>query len=259
MRTPAHLRLALQQVGTSREEQLMGRPYRVFPAVLVREQILSNNLGKTFLPREEIEASVNAWNGIPVIIRHPLLKGRPVSARTPDILNERGMGFLFRARAENGELKADVYIDMERIATVPDAQTVINTVDAGNVAELSTGFNTSIEKVEGVFNGEQYDVVLHDIVPDHLALLPDEIGACSGEDGCGLGVNCGCGGACKTKPPAANDTVPVATTTAAPDSRVIGLAKQLVAAFSGLLSLSPAPATNAAPTGSDDDRRSMLL
>lgn len=175
----------------------MGRPHKVFPAVLVREQILNNNLGRTFLPAEEIEASVDAWNGMPVVVRHPTKRGQPVSARTPDVLNARGVGQVFNARLEDGSLKADVFVDLERARAVEDAGDVVQNVERGRPGEVSTGFGTHVENAAGSFGGEEYEAVLRRIRPDHLALLPSEKGACSVEDGCGLGVNhdgtCNCG------------------------------------------------------------------
>lgn len=184
-----HITLAVQVAGPVRTETLMGRDFRVFPAVLVREQVLNNNLGPTFLPAEEIAASVDAWNGIPVVIRHPRSRGMPVSARSPEVLNARGAGFLFRSRFEKAALKADVFIDVSRAGEMEDTGDVVNQVDSGEIGELSTGFGTNLEKVEGTFGGKKFSAILRDIRPDHLALLPDEVGACSVSDGCGLGVN----------------------------------------------------------------------
>ena len=190
------IRLAIQKVGSVRTETVWGREWKVFPAVLVREQVLSNNLGATFLPAEEIAASVDAWNAIPVVVRHPTRNGTPISARHPAILNRAGVGFLFRAQFAEGALKADVFLDPERVESVEDAGGAVQNVEAGNPTELSTGFGTHVEPAEGTFDGRAFQAILRSISPDHLALLPDEVGACSVEDGCGLGVNHG--GDCRT-------------------------------------------------------------
>lgn len=186
---PTQITFAVQAAGPVRTETLMGREYRVIPGVLVQEQVLHNNLGSTYLPADEIAASVEAWNGIPVVLRHPQSRGAPVSARSPEVLNSRGAGFLFHSKFADNALKADVYIDIGRASDLPDVGAVVNAVDAGKTGELSTGFGCNIEKVPGTFNGTKYDVILRNIQPDHLALLPDEIGACSVSDGCGLARN----------------------------------------------------------------------
>lgn len=243
----SHVTLVVQTIGEAREEKLMDTAYSVYPCVLVREQVLTNNIGRTYLPAAEIEASTAAWNSIPVVIRHPKKRGMHVSARDPGVLNERGVGFLFNAKTENGELKAEVWLNKARIATVEGAADAVNTVNGGKATEVSTAFTTNVEKKAGEFNGKTYDVVLHDLVPDHLALLPDETGACSVEDGCGLGVNCGCGGKCKD---ATGGLQSIAST---PEKRTVkGTAAALLAK---VLAFFNAPL---AQNESDEDRRNML-
>jgi hypothetical protein len=206
-------RFAVHRTGAVTNATLQGRDYKVFPAVLVQEQVLNNNLGATFLPAEEIEASADAWNAIPVVEKHPTMRGRAISARDPRILNDRGVGMLFNARAEGGKLRADVYVEIARLEALPDTAAYIANAEAGESGELSTGFGASLEAVKGVHNGKPYDYVMRGIIPDHLALLPGEVGACSVGDGCGLGANalatncggsCGCGGAKPIADPVAN-------------------------------------------------------
>lgn len=181
--------MAAHAAGPVREAELMGRRMRVIPAVMVQEQVLNNNLGATFLPAEEIAASVDSWNGMPVVLRHPTRNGTPISARTEATLNARGLGMVLNAKAEGGKLKADLYLDVERMEAIPDARAMLERFAAGEVGELSTGFGTRLERMEGVHNGRRYIAVMREVRPDHLALLPDERGACSVADGCGLGVN----------------------------------------------------------------------
>jgi hypothetical protein len=233
------LRLAVQRTGPIRSEELMGKPYRVFPAILVREKVLRNNIGVTFLPADEIRPTADAWNNVPVVERHPTKSGQPISARHPDILNTTGVGVLFNARFEDSALKADVYLAEDRIAVLPDTAAYVSNTEAGTTGELSTGFACQVEKAPGEFNGEKYDVVLRDLRPDHLALLPDEKGACSVKDGCGLGVNhagaCDCG--CSDKEPTRGKLAKMV-------EQVLAIAKRVL----------PAKAENE----SDDDRRRAL-
>jgi len=55
--------------------------------------------------------------------------------------------------------------------------------------EVIVGVFTNDIEVEGQWNEETYYRIAKDIVPDHLAILPSEVGACSVTDGCGLRVN----------------------------------------------------------------------
>lgn len=168
----------------------MGRDWRVIPALMVQEQVLHNNLGRTYLPAAAITQEwADTMNGSPVVVDHPSSRGLPISARRPDVLNAIGVGLLFNARVDGTAVKADVYIDESRAADIEDLKVILEKVNNGETPELSTGFPVQILNQSGVFNGREYD---HVIVPtgfDHLAIFADQVGACSVSDGCGLGVN----------------------------------------------------------------------
>ena len=186
--------LSVAEAGPLRTESLMGRDYLVVPAVLVQGQILRNNLGTTLLPDEALtDAWAEGWNGIPVIVQdHPSLRGVTVSARSPEVLDSRGAGFVFHAHVErNGvvQLKAEVWLDIARAAEIPELNTIMERLKAGQLVELSTGFATEAVDSPGVHNGQVYERVLRPLGADHLAIFVEKTGACSIKDGCGLGAN----------------------------------------------------------------------
>ena len=181
--------------GNLRNEKFMGREYVVVPAVLVRAQILRNNLGIVLLPPEDItEQWADDWNAAPVILHdHPTQRGMPVSARQPSVMDSRCVGYVFRAEAVTCDgtmqLKAEVWLDQERASTLTELETILNRLRHGEPVELSTGFPTVVEERVGVFNGDTFERILHPRGVDHLAIFADQTGACSVEHGCGLGVN----------------------------------------------------------------------
>jgi hypothetical protein len=70
--------------------------------------------------------------------------------------------------------------------------------------DVSTGLYPNIdESAVGTHNGERYTGTVTEIYPDHLALLPNEQGACSKEKGCGTHIHTNCKGkptcSCKLK------------------------------------------------------------
>ena len=96
------------------------------------------------------------------------------------------MGTIFNARLEGNKLKADLWIDQEKVQTMSEeVQVLITRLEMGLPVEVSTGYFAAAENREGRFQGEYFSEIDHDIIPDHLALLTDEQGACSWEDGCG--------------------------------------------------------------------------
>src|SRR5687768_6963917 len=185
-----YVTLAVQQAGPARTEKLTGRDFRVFPAVLVKETVLHNNLGRTYLPASAITQQwADTANGAPVVVDHPTNRGTGISARSPEVWNERHVGFLFNTRAENAQLKGDVYLDPARADSVAGLSDIFAKLEKNETVELSTGFPTAIEMLPGVFNGREYDVTLLPGGFDHLAVFADKRGACSVRDGCGLGIN----------------------------------------------------------------------
>lgn len=202
--TPPAVQFALAAAAKSapaRQEQFLGRPFLVIPAVLVRSQVLRNNLGVALLPPADITADwADLWNGIPVLIGdHPTQRGASISGRNPQLWDARGVGWVFNARAEDESpgirrLVAEVWLDEARAGAVPGLQAVLDRVRNGQIVELSTGFGTHIEQLTGNFQGDPFEIVMHPLNADHLVVSADMTGACAVRDGCGLGANCNCGG-----------------------------------------------------------------
>lgn len=241
-----HIQVATNLRGPVRRETYMGREHYVVPAVLVRSKVLQNNLGRTFLPAEDITPEwAEQANGTPAVADHP-----GTSARQPDVMNKLGVGFLYRARAQNGALKADVFLDPARAGDVADLQVVLDKLDRGEKVEVSTGFPVVIDETPGVHNGAEYDLVIHPAGFDHLAVFAEAIGACSVEDGCGLAANKAEGCGCENVDPEPVDlpAPPELPEAAIRNSAWRGFFAKALALFGW------APAENE----SDEDRRNML-
>lgn len=113
---------------------------------------------------ELLRRTASRWNGTPVVINHPMdVEGLPISVQHAP---EQVIGRLRNARFEDGKLRADI----EVTSGDPNTRALVQ-----QIRELSTGLYNFAEAGEAT-----------DVVPDHLALLPDVPGACSWEDGCGV-------------------------------------------------------------------------
>lgn len=188
--------VGLQSTGASRKETFLGRDFRVIPAVLVRSQVLRNNLGVCLLPQEDITDDwAELWNGIPVLVGpHPSEDGQAVSGRAATLWNERLGGWIFGAHAvqespQVRHLAGEVWLDESRVGEVDGLQAVLTKVDAGEAVELSTGFPAQRQESAGMFQGSLYETILHPAGADHLVISTEMTGACSVNDGCGLGIN----------------------------------------------------------------------
>jgi hypothetical protein len=166
-----------------------GRRHLVVPLVLLRaDRVLNGSKGALFYPADEVVKRPGSWNGMPLLVNHPVVNGDHVSGRDPDVLDRWGVGAVYRDRVENGDRKAEGWFD-EADSNRVDAR-IIPALEQGLPMELSTGLHLNAEPVEnGSHQGKAYVAVARDYQPDHVAVLPDSIGACSVADGCGLNVN----------------------------------------------------------------------
>lgn len=180
--------LTANLAGKTRRGRLNGEDYLVAPLSMLVEGVLNGSQGPLLYPADEITKNVDAWNGMPIVVTHPTVNGIPVSARSPDILETFGIGYVFNATVK-GKLVAEGWFNIEKTRKVDDR--VLNALESGTPIELSTGLFTTNEPAEdgAVFNGKEYSFVARNYRPDHLAVLPDEVGACSLNDGCGVLVN----------------------------------------------------------------------
>jgi len=182
--------LSVNFAGKLRREKLHGREYLVAPMSLIVPGVLSGSKGALYYPAHEVSRNPENWNGMPVVLNHPTVNGRHVSARSPEILEQSQLGAVYNARIDaGGKLKAEGWFDIERTRLVDSR--ILDSLESQTPIELSTGLFTRNEPVTGnaSFNGVGYTFIARDYRPDHLAILPDVRGACSIDDGCGVLVN----------------------------------------------------------------------
>lgn len=175
--------------GGVRVETINGREHLIAPMTTIVEGVLNGSKGALYYPPDQIKRSVKSWDGMPLVVYHPMsANGDHVSANSPGILDKQGVGFL-RNSKWNGKLQHEGCFDVEKVKAVDNR--VYEALMNGEQMELSTGlFTTNEPALPGSnFNGKGYEWVAKKYVPDHMAILPDQVGACSLRDGCGLLVN----------------------------------------------------------------------
>jgi hypothetical protein len=180
------IRVALNQVY---EEIHQHRVYEVYPVTILREMVLHGNggafeFGPAFVPVAELEATAPLWNNVPVLVNHPDEWSLGTERR---VIDASGLGFLsYPWINEANELRAELWIDKE-IAEQHERWVDIKLQAADGTLEMSTGYLIiNNEEKSGSFKGAEYESIHHGIIPLHLALLPDAVGACSVADGCGM-------------------------------------------------------------------------
>lgn len=166
-----------------------GKSYLVAPLSLLVPGVLNGSKGSLYYPPEEVARNHQQWNNIPLVVYHPTDNGRNVSAKHPGILEKSGVGFIRNARINpKGKLVAEGWFDEQAVKRVDSR--VYSSLSQGIPIELSTGLFTDNEAAPfgSQHNGKYYDFVAKNYTADHLAILPDQVGACSLNDGCGVGV-----------------------------------------------------------------------
>jgi hypothetical protein len=175
-----------QQLDTSaRKVKKNGVDFLVVPGVPIREQVLNDYL----VPGEEISRFVGAWNGRPVSINHPQTNNG--SANSPDT-DVPIVGALYNCAWDEAErrLTGEYWLNMSDAAQTESGQAILNAVENGVTLETSTGYYADEEIAAGIFGGKRYEIIHHNLRPDHVAILPADTGACSVADGCGVNRNC---------------------------------------------------------------------
>jgi len=178
--------LKLNLKGSDIEMKVLnGERHLVGRAVLIVEGVLNGLL----YPLEELEIHPDAWNGRPIPIDHPTNeRGEFLSANDLAVF-EKNIGQLMNSRIEGNALVADLWMNEAKLRK-QNPKLLLKIVNKEFI-EVSTGLFIEIEEQAGEFNGVKFYGIARNYKPDHLALLPNDIGACSGKDGCGLRSNKG--------------------------------------------------------------------
>lgn len=177
-----------------RTETLEGVEYTVVPMVMLTEGVHSGSQGPILYPAEEIAKTPEVWNHKPIVVYHPERNGLPISACEPEVINARKIGLIMNTRyveemdtktkKKMRKLHAEAWIDEKKTKKVDNR--VWDAIEKKTVMELSTGLFLDNEESEGEWNGEKYTRVARNYRADHLAILPDQTGACSIADGAGF-------------------------------------------------------------------------
>ncbi len=166
-----------------RFEMWNGKKHLVVPVVMIYEGVHAGSNGPLFYPRNEIEATYKQWENMPITLRHPSdASGDPVSASHPGILDKTGLGTVRNVRHDS-KLRAEAWFDDQRLERITPE--VKKNLLANKHVEVSTGLYTDNTDEMGLWKGKAYKAVARNYKPDHLAVLPDTVGACSVADGCG--------------------------------------------------------------------------
>jgi hypothetical protein len=165
-----------------RRTTYQNRATLIVPVVMLRQAVVNG----AFVSKDQLHPE--SWNGVPVTLRHPSNDDDEfVSANDPVALEKFSVGRIFNSHIDGDKLKGEAWIDIEKANSVYPG--IVAMLESGKPMDVSTGYFALRDNTDGTYLGKQYKVKHHDLKPDHLALLPDESGACSWLDGCGVRAN----------------------------------------------------------------------
>lgn len=186
----AHVRVNAFLHPEIRQEEFEGKQYIAVPMITIVEGVHNGSEGPLLYLDEELSRTPMMWDHKPIVLYHPTMNGKPISACDPEVLEEHKIGIQFNTVHEDGKNKAEAWLELaalERVdANLPPDVRILPRLQKGEMVELSTGLFFDREMSEGTWNGEDFVGIVRNIRPDHLAILPDKKGACSIADGAGL-------------------------------------------------------------------------
>lgn len=175
-------------------ETIDGKPHTVVRGITpVVDDIVMN---RKLYPAAEIEKAYKTLERNPMPLGHPKVDGKHVSARDVRAVNNYHVGaWLQNVSHKDGKVSGDMYIYRQYAESSEKGKRLINRLDemiAGTNSEpihISTGLLYSGISANGESKGKKYNEIATNMMFDHVAVLLDEPGAGTPEEGVGIFVN----------------------------------------------------------------------
>ncbi|WP_102867893.1 hypothetical protein [Pseudovibrio exalbescens] len=175
---------ALANMQAVRREKRNGRDVVIVPSATLPDDVVMNEI---MYPADEIEKSYKTLERTPAPLGHPSINGMFVSARDPEGINIGWIGaWNENVRREKGRVYLDKVIDVERASQCEGGKRVLDAIEKGGPVHTSTGLLAMMEEANGDVD---YKQIARNIEFDHDAILLDESGAATPEQGVGMLVN----------------------------------------------------------------------
>lgn len=183
MNTRVNVRVAVN-AASIRREQHNGREHIVIPSFTLPDEVIMNG---GLYPHDEIEKSYASLEGTLAPLGHPQVDGDYVSARQPEAINSYHIGAWNRnVKRVGNRISVEKWLDVEYAKNTKGGLEVLAAIDKGDPIHTSTGILLEREMTP---NAEGYGWIARNMTFDHDAILVNETGAATPEDGVGMMVN----------------------------------------------------------------------
>lgn len=173
-----------------RTEVVEGIEFTVLPSKTLPPNIVMNEI---LYDADDVEATINTLDGSPVTISHPVIAGKFADAYLP--LAQAKFGILgahnkVRGKAADGSWLIDKYIPTEQLASSANGKKLAEAIKSKKPIHTSTGVYLTKEPEIGVnAMGQEYTSRAKIDRFNHDAILLNEVGAATPEQGVGIFVN----------------------------------------------------------------------
>lgn len=176
-----------------RRETRNGAEFIIINSATLPDNVVMNG---GLYPSDEIERGFNSLEGTLAPLGHPVdADGNLLSAVNADAIDNFYVGARNEnVRRENGRVWMDKVINVQVARKSDKGQRLLDRIEAlesgaGAPIHTSTGLLLSREDGEGVSNGKEYKWIARNMQFDHDAILLDEPGAATPDEGVGMAVN----------------------------------------------------------------------
>ena len=170
--------------ATIRYETHNGREHMVIPSFTLPDGVVMNG---GMYPHDEIEKSYKSLEGTLAPLSHPQVDGDYVAANQAEAINAHHIGAWNRnVKRVGNRVALEKWVDIEFAKTTDGGRQLIEAVNNGSPIHTSTGIFLNREMTP---NADGYGWIARDMTFDHDAILLNEIGAATPEDGVGMMVN----------------------------------------------------------------------
>lgn len=185
-----HILSAVNAANVSKD----GATYTIRDVVGAVDDIVMN--GRLY-PADQLAAGVSSLEGKPAPAGHPKsAEGKLISALNGEALASAWIGSYVRnARHEGGRTMVDVVVNEAQAKAHPDGAKLVERLDAAiagtniDPIHVSTGLMMQPITANGESRGKKYSSIVTNIQYDHLAILLNERGAATPDEGVGMFVN----------------------------------------------------------------------
>ena len=171
-------------------EVIEGVEFTVIPSKTLPKDVVMNSI---LYPSEEVEAAINTLDGSPVTLSHPIVSGRFADAYAPLAQALYGLGGAFnrvKGQTDDGRWIVEKLIPTEQLHNTERGKKLAEAIKGKKPIHTSTGVYLTREPEIGTnAAGQEYQYRAKIDKFNHDAILLNEIGAATPEQGVGIFVN----------------------------------------------------------------------